>query len=276
MIYHRQSQELLTSSKHGRIPLRGLKQELGGMAAQLYSDRKCDFFKIWGQSINVDEYAGELIVPPQLLNLVGRAARFPIRARVHASQAYHAGLMHTYGYLLSTLATPYGFKHERWTDGEIERGLGLRCSLWSPDDEYSLFQNLSYLLSGIVESNGGNLKKTNRDFVNVCPEILGYDFASLQIQSLVEAVQAGKKKLRLKSRVVDLPKLKRQKLLVYSHQSGMQPEQLITCFPIAKKMADDLLSSDLGDNQPIRLRYNAYWPAFPDDALGSRLVFNWS
>ena len=111
---------------------------------------------------------------------------------------------------------------------------------------------------------------------NICSEIREYDFGSLQIQLLVEAVQVKKKWLRLKSRIVDLPRLKRQKLLVYSLQSGNQPEKLVTCFPMSTPQAEELLSSDLGDHLPIRLRYNAFWSAFPDDALGSRLVFNWS
>lgn len=36
----------------------------------------------------------------------------------------HAGLMHTYGYLLSTVATPYGLKRERWLTTDLAMALG--------------------------------------------------------------------------------------------------------------------------------------------------------
>ena len=40
-------------------------------------------------------------------------------------RAVHSGHMHTYGYLLTNLRTPFGFKRTRWTSSTIGLGLGL-------------------------------------------------------------------------------------------------------------------------------------------------------
>ena len=273
MLFESECKQLLKASKNGRIPLRAFKDCLPAMAAQMKTDRKCDFFKLWGECENYDEYAQETIVDPKLLNLIGRAAGY----RIRSGGAYHAGLVHTYGYLLSTLNTRFGFKHERWTDGALEKGLGLSpCQLWSQERSYSLFQNVSFLLYRIIRENGGILKRVNLSRTNVCPELAEYDYGALQTQSLVENVQAGRKRWTIRSRIVTLPNIVGQKLLVYTIQAGRKPEMLVTAFPVSSKAADQLLSDDIGEGRPIRLRYNAFISKFPADACGSRLAFTWS
>ncbi len=53
----------------------------------------------------------------------GIDARFPVG---------NAGLLHVYGYLLSTTPTPYGLKRERWLDGELARAYGLAADAFLP------------------------------------------------------------------------------------------------------------------------------------------------
>jgi len=45
----------------------------------------------------------------------------------------NAGLIHVYGYLRSSVVTPYGPKHARWTEGAVARALGLAPARLLPD-----------------------------------------------------------------------------------------------------------------------------------------------
>ncbi|GGF99473.1 hypothetical protein GCM10007304_11670 [Rhodococcoides trifolii] len=44
----------------------------------------------------------------------------------------HAGLMHTYGYLLSPVVTAYGLKRERWLTADLAEAFGLKASFFYP------------------------------------------------------------------------------------------------------------------------------------------------
>lgn len=44
----------------------------------------------------------------------------------------HAGLIHTYGYLLSPVLTPYGLKRERWLTADLAEAFGLEPSFFYP------------------------------------------------------------------------------------------------------------------------------------------------
>lgn len=51
----------------------------------------------------------------RLHHAAGIPARFPIG---------NAGVIHVYGYWFSTAVTPYGYKRDRWNDGELATLLG--------------------------------------------------------------------------------------------------------------------------------------------------------
>lgn len=44
----------------------------------------------------------------------------------------HAGLMHVYGYLLSSVETPYGLKRQRWLTDDLANAFGLKPSFFFP------------------------------------------------------------------------------------------------------------------------------------------------
>src|SRR5262245_4006145 len=81
-------------------------------------------FSLWGRCVNIDENTREVIVQPAILHALGDLAGVRVRGRV-----VHAGLQHTYGYLFSLIQTPYGFKRDRWTSTDLERGLGVDLTL---------------------------------------------------------------------------------------------------------------------------------------------------
>jgi len=82
-------------------------------------DRADGLIGRWSSSTVIDENVGEPVVERGVFERIhetgGVNARFPIG---------NAGLVHVYGYLFSTVLTPYGYKSERWTDGVLATALG--------------------------------------------------------------------------------------------------------------------------------------------------------
>ncbi len=86
----------------------------------LVADAAAGRFVHWGRSTTVDEHTGEPVLDAALVRGLHRAAGL-----VTDGVVGNAGLIHVYGYLLATAATPYGPKHARWTEGGVARALGL-------------------------------------------------------------------------------------------------------------------------------------------------------
>ncbi|MBP2437379.1 amino acid deaminase [Microbacterium amylolyticum] len=82
------------------------------------ADARAGRFSVWGWSTIIDEEVGEPVIPRELFARLHAAAGietvFPIG---------NAGLLHVYGYLFSTVQTPYGYKSDRWNDGHLARTL---------------------------------------------------------------------------------------------------------------------------------------------------------
>jgi hypothetical protein len=72
-------------------------------------DRADGLIDRWSLSTVIDENIGEAVVERDVFERIhgasGVNARFPIG---------NAGLVHVYGYLFSTVVTPYGYKSDRW------------------------------------------------------------------------------------------------------------------------------------------------------------------
>jgi hypothetical protein len=95
---------------------------------QIASDRAEGRFEHWGLSTVLDENVESPVVPQPLFErlheLAGIDAEWPVG---------NAGLIHVYGYLLSTAQTPHGLKSERWLDGSLARALGLAPGALLPE-----------------------------------------------------------------------------------------------------------------------------------------------
>lgn len=82
-------------------------------------DRAEGLLDRWSSSTVIDENVGEAVVERDVFERIHSAggvnARFPIG---------NAGLVHVYGYLFSTVVTPYGYKSDRWNDGVLATTLG--------------------------------------------------------------------------------------------------------------------------------------------------------
>lgn len=74
----------------------------------------------WGASTLIDEHTGVPSIDRELADELHRAAGIPARFPIG-----NAGLLHVYGYWFSTVRTPFGYKRDRWVDGDLARAFGL-------------------------------------------------------------------------------------------------------------------------------------------------------
>ncbi len=204
----------------------------------------------WGQSVNVDENAHAEVIDHALLAAL--AARLGVPG---SGELVHAGLQHTYGYLFSTLWTPYGYKRSRWVDGELERGLALPAGVLGPTPHAgSLYDNVTCLLARIAFSTSERRGLDAACSASAAPEITRY---AVPPHVRLEETSAG---ISLRSEWIPLGATKRF-LFVYSVVIGKNAPRLLTSFPVDTGFVDALRDpKTLGDKQPISVRYNAFVP----------------
>lgn len=135
-----------------------LKNERPSLLRQIESDAATPgLFDAWSLSSNIDAGTKKPTVKPQLLKRLGELAGQPIDEE---NQVANAGMLHTYGYLLSNVRTSFGFKRARWTQSSMERGLGLPKGHISPTPKSgTLLSNLSEVFRA-PQTNGLTLTET--------------------------------------------------------------------------------------------------------------------
>ncbi|MCX6106319.1 MAG: hypothetical protein NTY08_10870 [Proteobacteria bacterium] len=262
-----------------------MNKELAAKAPQLVAMVREDvkhaaLFDFWGTSINFDEGAKAGIVRPEIVAAIGQVAAHPM-----AGRNVHAGLMHTYGYLLSNLVTPYGFKRERWTTPTIDDGFGWHRGSVSPAPEHgTLLINLTAMMGAIAyRGESDMLRELTAATAGASPDVRNLDVATLSVRRLVETVNlsavSGSKSrtVELRTDVVRLPKVAATSanksavsgaqqastlthLLIYSiRDSAVRGSRLITAFPMTEGAADGVFKAeDLGGDKLIKTRYNAF------------------
>jgi len=94
----------------------------------ILADAAAGRFARWGRSTTIDEHTGEPVLPTATVSELHALAGIDTDGIVG-----NAALVHVYGYLLSTVETPYGPKHARWTEGGVARALGLAPSMLLPE-----------------------------------------------------------------------------------------------------------------------------------------------
>ncbi len=87
--------------------------------AHIRRDAAAGRFAQWGLSTLIDEFTGVPSIEKDLFDTLHRAAgiaaEFPIG---------NAGVLHVYGYWFSEVPTPFGYKRDRWADGQLAQALG--------------------------------------------------------------------------------------------------------------------------------------------------------
>ena len=219
----------------------------------------------WGERKNFDSNAKKKIVNDKIIDELQTI--FNIK---NDNSIVHAGVMHTYGYLFSTIDTPYGYKRKRWIAPTINIGLGLKSRAFSPEtNEGGLFSNVTYFGAMVAFKNKTELSLLK----NVSNEVFTLDYSKLKIDRIEENTQDQ----ILVTSLVHFPYASgddNKYLLVYSTiDKKLNKELLISVFPIDESAYNKLVDVDLVSGQlKIPLRYNAHIANFGEAQLGTRKI----
>ncbi|MGW9158240.1 amino acid deaminase [Microbacterium sp. NPDC055665] len=179
------------------------------------ADARDDRFARWGRSTVVDENVGAPVLSRSMFEALhdraGLDAAWPVG---------NAGLLHVYGYLLSTTPTPYGLKRDRWLGGDLAGACGLAPDAFVPwVGERTLLDRVTETAAGLITD------------ASVRRQPLGDREAIIAIADRQPHPSA----------------------LAYALDSSAQGLRLITMFPVGDPTA---LLTDLDAESP-RLRWNA-------------------
>jgi hypothetical protein len=258
--------ELVEESRQSNLGIiKVLKENNPALYKQVLMDSKDPLLPmLWGKSFNFDSGAKKQIVDEEIIKDL--QALFNIS---NDNKIVHAGIMHSYGYLFSTIDTPYGYKRKRWVAPTLNYAFRLSHNSLSPTTmEGGLLSNLTYFIGMIALSDKTQLSI----FKNVSNEIFTFDYSKLSVERLEEQT----KEYTIVTNLVKLPrKLEKddnEYLLIYSiNDHRINKELLITAFPINSDSYKKIVApSSLGANQKISLRYNAYLERAEINSTGTR------
>ena len=277
--FEHQCQILKNSAKRGRIGLKVFRAQLPALAHMIERDIASPMLQCWGMCGNVDVSSQKLITDPKILNVIGRLTH----VRIRIGNTFHAGLLHTYGYVLSERCVADSGKLACWTDAVVEAGLGRDDRLFFNEcSSRSLFQSVTYFLARIIDVASTNLPISSatsnwRDWSIefVAPELLDLDYQSLKVKVITEQVALGiSEAFRMTTRLVIFNQSVSGfvALLLYSAWTvDSQVEKLLACFPVNQEEVDALFAEErFGVARAIRPRYCTWIPDFPHDAFGIR------
>jgi len=274
------AERLVQQSRASGLLAKDIVAVCPGIARQIAQDAQTPgLMDLWGLSRNVDELAGTIIVDPGILAALGELAGLPL-----ISPVVHAGLQHTYGYLFSTIETPYGSKRDRWTNPWLEQGFGLPTDVLGPEPLHgTLLGNATRLSCRIAFRDNPEAAArlaavfTAASVVDTIP-ISGLD--QIRITESV-VVRDGNGRFQSVRIVTDLvrfpyavPACPDSSLLVYSVETSGDPAggRLITLFPVGPGMVEELTHPDrFGLRQEIRPRFNAVVPGMDGPRSGRRV-----
>lgn len=212
-------------------------------------------FAPWGLSSNRE---AELeLIHPRLLAALCELVNLPSPVGGTAN----AGLLHTYGYLFSNRRTPFGFKRERWTRPDLERGLGLGTGLLTPvPQKGTLPENVTRLMRMIwlPDSDSDLCSRENRRLSGI---------------TVIEEPEDGR--VQLLTRIVRfIPPA--QGCAVFHAWSGTGSLKFVTVFPVEEKTVERLEHKFKSGPGLVKPRYNGVIPGLhPQGQPGQIRVGPW-
>lgn len=229
------------------------------LTAQLRRDRATAWvWDSWGIAATIQKDASDPTVPSGVLrwlDQVEAVSSEPTTSnRQHEMTTHHAGSLHTYGYLCSTVETDYGWKRTRWIGGGIAAAAGIDPSLLLPvPSSGTLLSNATAVaaqLLGWTTPNSDAVRATARPIGRITVAVTHEARTDGNI-ALVEPIEIRTSLLRRD----DPPSNMRPNLLVYSIvRDGV--EQLMTMFDVDNLTRDRLLGAAVGPVN-VELEYNA-------------------
>lgn len=255
----------LESSESQTPIMRTIQDNNPALYNQIIKDSKDPYVAMfWGKSVNFDSGAKKKIVDDRIIaDLQGL---FNIR---NDNKIVHAGIMHTYGYLFSTIDTPYGYKRKRWINPGMNSAFALEGNSLSPETlDGGLLSNLTYF-SGMLAFN----HKTELSLLkNVSNEVFTYDYSKLSVERVEEEIPGYTLVTTLVRFPVKIMIAENDYMLIYSTvDHTLNKELLVTAFPIDAKSYEKIIAKEnMGPNQKITLRYNAYLEGIGQNLTGTR------
>jgi hypothetical protein len=198
------------------------------MFEQIAQDAAAGRFDDWAGSTTIDENIQAPVIKASQFEALHAAAGLDAEWPVG-----NAGLLHVYGYLLSTVPTPYGLKGDRWRNGELAELLGLAPG--------------AFLLEAAAAAGETVLQRVTRAAL---PHLAHPAHARGDLLVIDDEVPGEPTYFR--TTVLSAPG-RTSAALVYGVSEGGRM-RLVTAFPLADPTAAslDALASD-----PPRMRYNA-------------------
>lgn len=189
-----------------------------------------DLLNRWWRSTVVDENTLQSVLEPEMFAWVDQ---FDAPSAEHTWPVSHAGLLHTYGYTLSTAWTPYGWKSDRYTDGTLAAFFGIDLDDLTPwAAEGTILSNLTHALDGLLAS--------------------GRPHHLIEESGRLVKLDGGSADGILRTRIYEPAGGLDEQLLVYTVEfAGTGVERYITAFP----MGDGGVQALLADQEP-RSRFN--------------------
>lgn len=218
---------------------------------------------LWGRSSILDASSNRQILPDTVIQRLGIGSEVTPDGQRHV----HAGLMHSYGYLFSTIETPYGRKGKRWIESRVDERIGIGPGRFAPVPARGEF--LANLTWTLLQSSGtwGHVAPSTRRRIEslIAPDLASSRPAAVT-DVIAESASAGGDSLTVKTAFVPLAPIpglvsSDSYLLIYWTESPHEtpPLRLITAFPVAASFRDKVLSESRSP-QPFRPRYNLVLP----------------
>lgn len=254
---------LKTSVRNGRASADVLRRECPTVYHQIRRSARSDaLIELWGMSSNVDELAkGEIVAAP-ILRMIGVLANLALEA-----DRFHAGYLHTYGYLFSTLQTPYGLKRDRWIRPALDQRFGFsEATIRVHPRQGTLLMNLTWLLGSLVFDRKSAARALLASFQDQVPDAV-VRFARRRIRRDRIVERPSKTRVEI---ITDLFALRGGDLLVYSMRDrDTEMHRLFTAFPTTEDFRAALLDPHRfgPGKRDLMLRFNAVIPDLPPDKL---------
>ncbi|MGY4858372.1 amino acid deaminase [Cryobacterium sp. AP23] len=213
------------------------------MFNQIARDAAAGRFDDWGLSTVIDENTRSPVITPAQFAQLHAAAGLSMAAWPIGN----AGLLHVYGYLLSTVVTPYGLKGDRWRHGELAQILGLTPDAFLLDAAEAAGDTVLQRVTAATLPHLAHLSARRGDVLVIDDEVPGTDGSAV-----------GAAATCFRTIVVSAPGHSSAALIYGVREGGRM--RLVTAFPLANPspaFLDGLAA------EPPRMRYNAALAALP-------------
>lgn len=224
----------------------------------------------WTDSVIMDEIAQEAILNDNVLRSIGIPGQRDQNV-IHVS----AGVMHSYGYLLSQVVTKYGLKGKRWIELRVDERLGLPAGTFDPFGKGEFLSNLTFVLNQIIpkfnsfQAKPRDLKLLKKHMAPGLEQMvnelrLGDKYMGALREEVVWQKPNGQRVVAtIGTHLVQLNSLSdyapsESIWLVYDVTFDGQPRRFVTAFPVTEDFAAAIIKTPSSVGKAFAPRFNLY------------------